>query len=90
LGVEDQDLDRIADYFGLVFEYSTEHMSVLVALLDRLAAAAKTDQILVQDVIGLLSLRLFSKCHEGEKAADRFQQRARRKAWRILESGIVQ
>jgi len=35
LKVDDRDLDQIADYFAMVFEYDTEEMPLLVALLDR-------------------------------------------------------
>src|SRR5690349_8091167 len=72
LKVEDRDLDQIADYFALAFEYDTEEMTVLVALLDRLLAVEKSEEVHLEDIVYFLSRKLFARCAEGEKAADRF------------------
>jgi hypothetical protein len=87
LELDDRDLDQLADYFALAFEYSTEQITVLVALLDRLAAVEKSPEVHVEDIVYFLSRRLFAKTMEGEKAADRFHQAARRRASRILYGG---
>jgi hypothetical protein len=88
LEVDERDLDQLADYFALTFEYSTEQITVLVALLDRLVAVEKSTEVHVEDIVYFLSRRLFARCMEGEKAADRFHQAARLRAWRILEGGV--
>lgn len=88
LKVEDRDLDQIADYFALVFEYDTEEMTVLVALLDRLVAVEKSEEVHLEDIVHFLSRRLFARCAEGEKAADRFLHMAPSRASRFLESAV--
>jgi hypothetical protein len=88
LKVEGRDLDQIADYFALVFEYDTEEMTVLVALLDRLVAVEKSEEVHLEDIVHFLSRRLFARCAEGEKTADRFLHLAPSRASRFLESAV--
>lgn len=88
LEVEERDLDQLADYFALNFEYSTEQITVLVALLDRLVAVEKSPEVHVEDIVYFFSRRLFARCMEGEKAADRFRQTARSRAGQILERSV--
>jgi hypothetical protein len=88
LKVEDRDLDQIADYFAMAFEYDTEEMTVLVALLDRLVAVEKSEEVNLEDIVYFLSRRLFARCAEGEKAADRFLHMAPSRGSRFLESAV--
>ena len=88
LKVEDRDLDQIADYFALAFEYDTEEMTVLVALLDRLLAVEKSEEVHLEDIVYFLSRKLFARCAEGEKAADRFLHMASSRASLFLESAV--
>jgi hypothetical protein len=84
--VDNSDLDAIAVYFGLVFEYRTEPMIVLVSLLRRLSdlAKRKNGMVSVEDTVNSLCQRLFLRCGAGEDAADKFADASTPDADKVL------
>ena len=84
LGFDDPDLDRFAQYFNLCFEHRVEPITVLVSLLNRLLECSQSTIIDIRNIIPMLNERLFSRCGEGEKAAQAFSDTANQRAALIL------
>jgi len=77
LKLQDRDLDRFAAYFELAFQGNSRSITVLVALLQRLREVEtlhrhKQSGIWVEDVVGRLIHRLYTRCDPGFEAASRF------------------
>ena len=77
LKLRDSDLDQFAAYFELAFQGSCRSITVLVALLQRLRGVEtlrrqKQSGIWVEDVVGRLIHRLYTRCDPGFEAASRF------------------
>ena len=81
LKLEDNDLDQFAAYFELAFEGNSQSITVLVALLQRLRGVEKLRQekqsgIWIEDIVGRLTHRLYTRCEPGFEAASRFGSEA--------------
>lgn len=87
LGVDTPDLERFATYFGDQFAHDTEPMTVLVALLKRLTEVSKSKHHKVEDIVSLLSCRLFSKTMASEELALQFLADSSRNAETIFAGG---
>jgi len=77
LKLQEGDLDRFASYFELAFQGKAQSVTVLVALLQRLCAVEKLRQqgrggIWIEDIVGRLTHRLYTRCESGFQAASRF------------------
>jgi hypothetical protein len=77
LKLQDSDLDHFATYFELAFQGSSQSITVLVALLQRLRRVEKLRQdkqsgIWIDDIVGRLTHRLYTRCEPGMEAAHRF------------------
>ena len=77
LRLDDKDLDSFASYFELTLQGSSRSITVLVALLQRLRAVEKLRQekqsgIWIEDIVGRLTQRLYTRCEPGWEAATRF------------------
>jgi hypothetical protein len=77
LKLQDRDLDQFAAYFELAFQGNRQSITVLVALLQRLREVEtlhrkKQSAIWVEDVVGRLIHRLYTRCDPGFEAASRF------------------
>ncbi len=77
LKLQDSDLDHFAAYFELAFQGSSQSITVLVALLQRLSGVEKLRQqkqsgIWIEDIVGRLTHRLYTRCEPGFEAASRF------------------
>jgi hypothetical protein len=96
LGVTDRQLESMADYLASRFEFATEPVIVLVSLLNRLLACANAQSspssslVSIEDAINELTQRLFSRCIEGENAAERFAKTADARAARITGLHLVE
>lgn len=81
LKLEDNDLDQFAAYFELAFEGNSQSITVLVALLQRLRGVEtlrqqKQSGIWIEDIVGRLTHRLYTRCEPGFEAASRFGSEA--------------
>ena len=81
LKLEDNDLDQFAAYFELAFQGNSQSITVLVALLQRLRGVEKLRQekqsgIWIEDIVGRLTHRLYTRCEPGFEAASRFGSEA--------------
>ena len=81
LKLQDSDLDHFAGYFELAFQGDSQGITVLVALLHRLCAVTRLRQekqsgIWVEDIVGRLTHRLYTRCEPGVEAASRFANEA--------------
>ena len=81
LKLQEGDLDRFASYFELAFQGKAQSITVLVALLQRLCAVEKLRQqgrggIWIEDIVGRLTHRLYTRCESGFQAASRFGNEA--------------
>lgn len=77
LKLQESDLDHFASYFELAFQGNSQSVTVLVGLLQRLRAVEKLRQqkqsgIWIDDIVGRLTHRLYTKCEPGLEAASRF------------------
>jgi hypothetical protein len=81
LKLQESDLDHFASYFELAFQGSSQSITVLAALLQRLSGVEKLRQqkqsgIWIEDIIGRLNHRLYTRCGPGVEAASRFGSEA--------------
>lgn len=93
LKLQDSDLDRFASYFELAFQGSTRSITVLVALLRRLCDLEKLRQqkqngIWLEDIVGRLTHRLYTRCEPGFEAASRFGSEASELAENIFSEAL--
>ena len=94
LKLQDTDLDRFATYFELAFQGDSRSITVLVGLLQRLSGVEKLrtqkqSGIWVEDIVGRLTHRLYSRCEPGLAAASRFGNEASDLAELIFAEGLV-
>jgi len=81
LKLEDADLDQFAAYFELAFQGSSESVTVLVGLLQRLCGVEKLREqrqsgVWIQDVVGRLTHRIYTRSDPGLNAAASFRNEA--------------
>ncbi len=93
LKLQDSDLDHFATYFELAFQGNSQSITVLVALLQRLCGVEKLRQqkqsgIWVEDIIGRLTRRLYTRCEPGLDAASRFGTEASDLAEHIFDEAL--
>ena len=93
LRLQDGDLDRFASYFELTFQGSSQSITVLVALLQRLCAVETLRQqqqsgIWIEDVVSRFTHRLYTRCEPGLEAAARFRNEASEVAEHILSEAL--
>ena len=93
LKLQDDDLDRFASYFDLAFQGSSRSISVLVALLQRLCDVEKLRQqkqsgIWLEDIVGRLTYRLYTRCQLGSEAASCFAAEASEFAEHIFSEAL--
>jgi len=89
LKLQDSDLDHFASYFDVAFQGSSRSITVLVALLERLCGLERLRQqnqsgIWIEDIVGRLTHRLYTRCGPGAEAASRFQAEASEHAENIF------
>ena len=89
LKLQDSDLDHFATYFELAFQGSFRSLTVLVALLQRLCGVERLRQqkqsgIWMEDIVGRLTHRLYTRCEPGVEAAARFGTEANDMAEQIF------
>jgi len=94
LRLEDSDLDRFASYFDKAFQGDSRSITVLVALLQRLCGLEKLRQqqqsgIWIEDLVGRLTHRLYTRCGPGAEAASRFGAEASELAENILSEAFA-
>jgi hypothetical protein len=95
LKLQESDLDNFATYFELAFQGSSQGITVLVALLERLCGLEKLRQqkqsgIWIEDVVGRLTHRLYTKCEPGLEAASRFATEASDLAEHIFSEAFAE
>ena len=93
LRLQESDLDRFATYFDLAFQGNARSITVLVALLRRLCGVEilrqrKPSGIRLQDVVGRLILRLYTRGELGSEAASRFAIEASDQAEHIFSEAL--
>jgi hypothetical protein len=81
LKLQDSDLDHFAAYFELAFQGNSRSIIVLVGLLQRLGGVEKLRQqkqsgIWIEDIVGRLTHRLYTRCEPGLEGASRFGSEA--------------
>ena len=94
LKLRDSDLDHFAGYFELAFQGDSQGITVLVALLQRLCGVAKLRQqkqsgIWIEDIVGRLTHRLYTRCEPGVEAAARFSNEASDIAEHIFSEALA-
>ena len=94
LKLEDNDLDQFAAYFELAFQGNSQSITVLVALLQRLRGVEKLRQekqsgIWIEDIVGRLTHRLYTRCGPGVEAASRFGAEASNLAEQIFLEALA-
>lgn len=94
LKLQDSDLDRFATYFEMAFQGSSQATTVLVALLQRLCGVEKLRQqkqtgIWIEDVVGRLTHRVYTRCEPGFEAASRFGTEASDLAEQIFSESFA-
>jgi hypothetical protein len=94
LKLQESDLDRFATYFELAFQGNVRCLTVLVALLQRLCAVEKLRQqkqngIWIEDIVGRLTHRLYTRCAPGFEAASRFGNEASDRAEDIFAEALL-
>src|ERR1041384_913221 len=70
LKLQDSDLDNFAAYFERTFQGSSQNITVLVGLLQRLAGVddlrqQKQSGVWIRDIVGRLTHRLYTRCDPG-------------------------
>ena len=93
LKLQESDLDHFAAYFELAFQGNTRSLTVLVALLQRLCGVEalrqqKQSGIWIEDVVGRLTRRLYTRCESGQEAASRFGTEASEQAEQIFSEAL--
>ncbi len=93
LKLQESDLDQFAAYFELAFQGNSRSITVLIGLLQRLCSVEKLRQqkqsgIWIEDIVGRLTYRLYSRCEPGFEAASRFGTEASELARHILSEGF--
>jgi hypothetical protein len=94
LKLQESDLDRFASYFELVFQGNARSITVLVALLQRLCGVEALRQqkhsgIWIEDVVGRLTHRLYTRGEPGQEAASRFGTEASDLAEQIFSEALA-
>jgi hypothetical protein len=94
LKLQDRDLDHFATYFEMAFQSNSQGVTVLVALLHRLCGVEKLRQqkqsgVWLEDVVGRLTHRLYTRCEPGFEAASRFGSEASELAERIFSEALA-
>ena len=94
LKLQEGDLDHFASYFDLAFQGNSRSITVLVALLERLCELEKLRQqkqsdIWIEDIVGRLTHRLYTRCGPGAEAASRFRAAASELAENIFSEALV-
>ena len=93
LKLQESDLDHFVAYFELAFQGSSRSITVLVALLQRLCGVERLRQqeqsaIWIEDVVGRLTHRLYTRCDSGLEAASRFGSEASDLAEHIFSEAL--
>lgn len=94
LKLQEGDLDHFASYFDLAFQGNSRSITVLVALLERLCGLEKLRQqkqsgIWIDDIVGRLTHRLYTRCGPGSEAAAHFRAEASELADKIFSEALV-
>ena len=94
LKLQESDLDHFASYFDLAFQGNSQSITVLVALLQRLSDVEKLRQrkqtgIWIEDIVGRLRHRLYTRCQTGAEAASRFGTEASELAENIFSEALA-
>ena len=94
LKLQHSDLEHFATYFELAFQGSSQSITVLVALLQRLRGVEKLRQqkqngIWIEDIVGRLTHRLYTRCQPGWEAASRFGTEASEFAEHIFSEALL-
>jgi hypothetical protein len=94
LKLQDSDLDHFANYFELAFQGNFQGVTVLVGLLQRLRGVEKLRQekqsgIWIEDIVGRLTHRLYTRCGPGLEAASRFGSEASELAEHIFSESLA-
>ena len=94
LKLQESDLDHFASYFDLAFQGNSQSITVLVALLERLCGLEKLRQqkqsgLWIEDIVGRLTHRLYTRCGPGAEAASRFRAEASERAETIFSAPLV-
>jgi hypothetical protein len=94
LRLQETDLDNFASYFDLAFQGNSRSVTVLVGLLQRLVGVEKLRQekqsgIWLEDVVGRLTHRLYTRSEPGFDAASRFGSEASELAERIFSDALA-
>jgi hypothetical protein len=94
LKLQESDLDHFAAFFDLAFQGSSQSITVLVALLERLRGVEKLRQekqsgIWIEDIVGRLIHRLYTRCAPGFEAASRFGTEASELAEHIFSEALA-
>jgi hypothetical protein len=93
LKLHDGDLDHFAAYFELAFQGNSQSITVLVALLQRLSGLEqlrrqKQSGIWIEDIVGRLTHRLYTRCEPGFEAASRFGSEASNLAEKVFAEAL--
>jgi hypothetical protein len=93
LRLQESDLDHFAAYFELAFQGGSQGTTVLVALLQRLCGVEKLREekrsgIWIEDIVGRLTHRLYTRCKPGWEAASRFRVEASELAEHIFSEAL--
>ena len=94
LQLQERDLDNFAAYFELTFQGSSQSITVLVGLLQRLAGVEKLRQqkqsgVWIKDIVGRLTHGLYTRCDPGFDAASRFGSEASELAEHIFSEAFT-
>jgi hypothetical protein len=94
LKLQESDLDHFATYFELAFQGNARSLTVLVALLQRLCGVEalrqqKQSGIWIEDVVGRLTHRLYTRGEPGQEAASRFGTEASDLAEQIFSEALA-
>ena len=94
LKLQDSDLDNFAAYFERTFQGSSQNITVLVGLLQRLAGVEDLRQqkqtgVWTKDIVGRLTHRLYTRCDPGFDAASRFGSEASELAEHIFSEAFT-
>jgi hypothetical protein len=93
LKLQESDLDHFAAYFDRAFQGNSRSITVLVALLERLREVErlrkqKQSGIWIDDIVGSLTHRLYTKCESGFEASSRFGAEASNLAENIFSEAL--
>jgi hypothetical protein len=94
LKLQDSDLDHFAAFFDQAFQGNSRSITVLVGLLQRLREVEKLRQqkqsgIWIEDIVGRLTHRLYTRCEPGIEGASRFGTEASELAENILSEALL-